>query len=93
MTNVLTDVLTPCNDSHMNTPTAAQCKFQPTQLVEVSVVDFKSAGMPRVWASAVVESVTVEGKHFDVRLRMADGRPHVERVGVRGGNQKIRAAA
>lgn len=24
MTNVLTDVLTPCNDSHMNTNTAAQ---------------------------------------------------------------------
>lgn len=91
----LTVYVHPCNDSHMNTTTTT-AKYQPNQLVEVSVVDFASAGMPRVWVSAVVEDVVLadtERGLFDVLVRKADGGVHVERVGKRGGNGRIRAAA
>ena len=77
----------------MNTNTATKCKYQPSQMVEVSVIDFTTAGMPRTWVPALVESVTDEGAQFDVRVRMADGRPHIERVGKRGGNGRIRATS
>jgi hypothetical protein len=73
--------------------TATACKFTAGQAVEVAQVDFRSAGMPRVWVAGTVEAVVPEGAQFDVRVRMPDGRLHAERVGKRGGNQRIRAAA
>lgn len=63
------------------------------QSVEVKLPDFKTPGFPLAWHAATVESVgLLDGGLFDVTLRMADGRPHVQRVGKRGGNSRLRAA-
>lgn len=76
----------------MNT-TPAKCKFQPGMTVEVSQTNFALPGMPAEWVTATVERVELVAPRFDVQVRMPDGRLHVERVGARGGNQRIRAAA
>lgn len=77
----------------MNTTTAPKCKFQAGMTVEVSQKNFKLAGMPDEWVTATVEDVTHAAPQFDVQVRMPDGRLHVERVGSRGGNKRIRVAA
>lgn len=77
------------------TTTKPRCKYQVGQTVEIETFDFSTPGMPRVWAVATVESVTLaeSGKTFEVQVRMPQGQPKVETVGVRGGNKRIRAAA
>jgi hypothetical protein len=68
-------------------------KYQPSQRVEVKAPDFTVPGFPMTWHSATVEEVAaVDGGLFDVTLRMADGRFHIQRVGKRGGNSRLRAA-
>jgi len=65
--------------------------YQPGTSVEVLVRDFTAAGFPQVWRPAIVESVTpLERGLSDVTLRMADGTPHIERVGKRGNNPLLR---
>lgn len=77
----------------MHTTTA--CKFQLGQTVEVHEVDFKAAGMPRVWVAGVVERIELRNAErglFDVLVRV-EGRLSAWTVGPRGGNKTIRVAA
>lgn len=48
--------------------------------------------MPLTWQAGVVEEITPNGKVFDLRIRMTDGRPHCELVGPRGGGRVRKAA-
>jgi hypothetical protein len=86
------------------TQTAATktAKYTVGQAVEIDVIDFATPGMPHVWASAVVESVTVMDaqkglwsvlvRRADVLDRNGDGLLSAQIVGPRGGNKRIRAA-
>lgn len=67
-------------------------QYRVGQTVEVERPDFATPGMPRVWQRGTVEAITPNGSGLhDLRLRMEeDGRPHVETVGPRGGNNRIR---
>lgn len=76
--------------------TTTAAPYQPGQSVEVFAPNFRKAGMPREWFPGTVEAVSVmdETKRlFNVQVRMTeDNRPHVETVGPRGGNKRIRKA-
>lgn len=75
----------------------AKCTgYTVDQRVEVYETDFKTAGWPKVWRSATVINVRPvdDTKLSDVRFRLDhDGRVSELRVGPRGGNKTIRAAA
>ena len=75
------------------TKTAAPApRYTVGQSVEVLVHDFATAGMPLVWAPATVARVVPADRLFDVTVTLANGSIKVERVGVRGGNARLRAA-
>lgn len=66
-------------------------RYETGQAVEVFGPDFTKPGFPKAWHPATVESVEpVGGGLSDVTLRMADGRYHVQRIGKRGGNSRLR---
>jgi len=75
------------------TTTRPAPKFTAGNLVEVSAPDFETPGFPIVWKPGVVISIEWIEDHrvWDVMVRAADGTMHPQRVGVRGGNRKIRA--
>ena len=69
---------------------------------EVFIYDFAEAELnggslmsaPQVWVAGTVESIRVNDRGLHtITVRTPDGRPHVEIVGPRGGNNRIRAIA
>jgi hypothetical protein len=78
----------------MTTNRPAACKYTEGQSVELQVTDFSpagfAAGMPRIWVSAIVETVVPRSNgHWDVKLAYLDTFCF-EIVGPRGGNSNIR---
>ena len=83
----------------MNTTAARTALTTIGQTVEVEVIDFAAAGMPKVWVSATVIDATPNGKLTNVTYRRHDctdkngnGLVQSTLVGPRGGNKQIRLA-
>lgn len=101
MTNVLTNVLTPCNDTHMNTNTAAvlgqvndldilstpaTVKVQASKLRECMVLTDPEFGTPLYWIDHRVRATRNSGQAEFMAHNLETG--HFETVRI-GGSVKV----